>query len=226
MLSNKLLVALLISACVVPAHAADMGWYGFGSFGRTTVNIDTGQTVQTFQAAGFTNVTVSADENGIGYKFGVGYMFNQNFGIEGGWVDLGKAQESVSAPGGPIPVVAIADVKASGPFLAGIASFPINNQFSGFAKLGFIDATVKSNPTIIPTIKATSTTFVGGGVNWTDSQSASKWKTMFGVGVQYDWNQQTGIRAEYEKFQKLGDKDTTGEADVDMISIGAVFRFK
>jgi len=49
---------------------------------------------------------------------------------------------------------------------------------------------------------------------------------MFGAGLQYDVDRQWGIRAEYESFPKLGDKNKTAEADVTMISIGVVLRFE
>jgi len=201
-------VALIALLSSVPAFAAGPGWYGFASLGQTHVPIDTGSDTATLQAAGVTNVSVTADENSTGFKLGVGYMFTQNLGIEGGWVDLGKATESFSGFFGG-PFTGTADFKASGPFVAGVLAFPFGNQFSGFAKLGFIDATVDVTA---------SGSLIG-------SESSTDLKTMAGIGVQYDFNPQWGLRAEYERFMNLGDSNTTGTADVDMFSAGAVFRF-
>jgi hypothetical protein len=54
--------------------------------------------------------------------------------------------------------------------------------------------------------------------------NASDWETSFGFGATYQINKQWGVRAEWERFNNLGDSDT-GESDVDLLSVGAVFRF-
>ena len=206
-MKKNVLAFLAAFAISVPAFAAETGWYGFGSFGQTTYDLDNELT------SIFTGVGGSVDDKDTGFKIGAGYMFTPNFGLEGGWVDLGKATITVSGPGG----TARSDFKSSGLFVAGIVSGPINNQFSVFGKLGFVNATSELS---------ISASGPGFPVPANFSDKATKVSGMLGLGVQYDINRQMGIRAEYELFQALGDSNATTEADASMLSIGVVFRFR
>lgn len=94
----------------------------------------------------------------------VGYRFNQNFAVEGGYVDLGKASYSANFTGG----------NANGPG---------------------------------------------------SSASSTNWKPNFGIGGTYNVDKQLGIRVEYERFSNLGDTNTTGEVNVDLMSAGVVYKF-
>jgi OOP family OmpA-OmpF porin len=125
-------------------------------------------------------------------------MFHKNFGAEIAYVDLGKA--TVTSGGQTV------EAKASGEVVSLVGVLPIGEQFSLFARLGFINGTVKlSGP--------------GGSVDSTDV------KTTYGVGAGFNFTRQLGVRLNWDKFAKLGDSNTTGESDVDMISVGVVFKF-
>jgi hypothetical protein len=41
----------------------------------------------------------------------------------------------------------------------------------------------------------------------------------------YDVSPKFAIRAEWERFDKVGDKNKTGEGDVDLLSVGLKFSF-
>lgn len=141
----------------------------------------------------------SVDDTDMGFKVGGGYMFNKNIGVEAAYVDLGKA--SVSSGGNT------AEVKASGEVLAALLVWPISNQFSLLGRLGFINGTVKiSGP--------------GGSVDSTDV------KGTFGVGAAFNFNPQLGVRLDIDRYNKLGDSNTTGEGNVDMISLGVFYKFE
>ncbi len=200
-------VAVLLAALSAPAIAADPAWYAYGAVGQTKLDISKGELDDTFRAVtGVTPSTSSLDNKDTGFKVQLGYTFTQNFAVEGGWFDLGKATYRASVSG----LLVNADVKASGFGLAGVGIVPIRSNFSLFGKLGMIDAKVEES---------------GSTAGFTVSQSATKWKPMYGIGVTYDINPTAAIRAEYEKFSKLGDKDKTGEGDVTMLSVGMMFRF-
>jgi len=46
-----------------------------------------------------------------------------------------------------------------------------------------------------------------------------------GLGAQYNLSKSVGLRAEWERYFDVGDADSTGEMDVDLISAGVVFKF-
>jgi OOP family OmpA-OmpF porin len=98
------------------------------------------------------------------------------------------------------------EFKSSGLVVVAVGMLPLNPQFSLLGRLGFINAKLEvSDPT--------------GSVSSTDM------KTTFGIGASYSFTPQFAVRADYDLYQKLGDSATTGESDVDMLSIGVVYKF-
>src|SRR5689334_12273608 len=71
---------------------------------------------------------ISCDEKDFAGKAFVGWQFNRYFGVEVGYADLGKAEASL--PG------ATASVKAHGADLVGTASYPLNELFALYGKVG------------------------------------------------------------------------------------------
>jgi len=55
--------------------------------------------------------------------------------------------------------------------------------------------------------------------------SATKTKSYLGVGAAYNFNEQLGLHLAWERFNNLGDKDKTGESDVDLVSLGLKLNF-
>jgi len=156
-----------------------------------------GQTkVKDIDTAGLANVSV--DDTDTGFKLGGGYAFHRNFGVEVAYVDLGKATASAGGQ--------TAEAKSSGLVVVAVGMLPLSNQFTLLGRLGLIDATVKlSGP--------------GGSDKSTDL------KTTFGIGASYSFTPKFAGRVDIDRYSKLGDSNTTGESDVDMISIGVVYKF-
>jgi len=206
---KHLAVATILSVSMASAFAGD--WYAVGSIGQSKVKdgnkseIDSG-----LVSAGVTGLSSSLDEKDTGYKLQLGYKFTPNWAIEGGYVDLGKFKYNATFTGGG----ANAEVKASGWNIAGVGTVPINDRFSLFGKLGLIDAKVKG-----------SVTATGPGGTASGNTSSTKSKANWGIGANYGVSKAWGLRAEWERFSKLGDKNTTGESDVDLLSVGVVFNF-
>lgn len=140
----------------------------------------------------------SIDDTDTGFKLGGGYMFHKNVGVEAAYVDLGKATATLGAQS--------AEGKASGEVVSAVLNLPIGDRFAVLGRLGFINATVKVS---------------GGGT----SESSTDMKMAWGIGGAFFITQQLGIRLNYDSYNKLGDKDKTGESTVDMISLGVMYKF-
>lgn len=149
--------------------------------------------------------TVSTDDTDTAWKAFVGYRFHRNFAAEIGYVDLGKATGSFG--GGAATV----ESKAKGLTLDVLGILPVANNFDLFAKVGTIDAKVE-----------TSASNAFGGFA---AASDTSWKANYGIGAAYNFNHSWAIRAEYERFNNLGDNATTGESNVDLASVSAVYKF-
>ena len=96
------------------------------------------------------------------------------------------------------------DIKSNAWELVGVGAYPLANQFSVYGKLGVYRGEVK-----VPGSKATNTDLT------------------YGIGGQYDLSREWGLRAEWQRYGKIGsDNVTGGKSDVDVLSIGAIWRFR
>jgi len=139
---------------------------------------------------------VSCDEKDTAWRVLGGYQFNRNFAAELGYHDFGEIK--ASAPGFN------ASEKASVWELVGVGLFPIVNQFGVYGKLGLHHGEAKLDSNL------GSAKDTGNG--WTG-----------GLGAQYDIMPALGLRAEWQRYLKVG-----GESDnkVDVLNLGAIWRFR
>ena len=47
----------------------------------------------------------------------------------------------------------------------------------------------------------------------------------YGVGLKYDFTRNLAARVEYQRYNDLGNSNTTGQSDVNMWSLGLMFKF-
>jgi len=57
------------------------------------------------------------------------------------------------------------------------------------------------------------------------SQNANGWSYMYGVGLSFRIVGPVGVIGEFERYPNVGKQDTTGEANINALSIGLVVRF-
>jgi len=150
------------------------------------------------------------ENNGVGYKMQLGYQFNQNFAIEGGYVDLGQQDYRVNFASGD----GNARVRDRGLNIDALGILPVSGPFSVFGKLGAIEA---------KTTYRVNGADAGGDIS--DGHEKYKVSPNFGVGGMYSFNDTAAVRLELERFADLGKNDTTGEQNVDLVSLGVSYRF-
>jgi len=177
----------LIAACQVSAQSFYIG----GSVGKS--DFDDNNAIPDLITSG------SVDGSDTGFKIFGGYQFNQNFGVELAWVDLGKASYSGTFSG--IPVTG-GSVKTSGLNLSAVGTLPLGSGFALFGKVGFLAWESKAND-------------VTGGAPF--SGKADGTDLSLGIGASYDFTKNFGIRAEWERFKAVG--------DIDLLSVGVVYKF-
>lgn len=137
-------------------------------------------------SVGYSNVSfeedgASIDLTGTGYKIFGTYMFNDYFGIEGGWLNLGDPSDTVA--GFDVEL----DADAFDVFAVG--ALPVSDSFDLFAKAGMLawDASISID---------------GFGE---DSDSGED--LALGFGGRFTGASGFGLRAEYEWFD-LADADS------------------
>ena len=157
------------------------GLYVLGALGSaipaSSVKTDT-DTVLT--ALGARNLS-SSMSNGISMAGGLGYAINDNFSVEGGYLNSGKMTYTGTATGATIT----ADSTVTTMQVAFLGVAPINDKFSLFGKIGYSWATTKTSATINAVSSSTST----------DKNSSG-----YGFGAMYKFTDQLSLRASYEIY--------------------------
>jgi OmpA-OmpF porin, OOP family len=156
-----------------------------------------GQSTADDACTGVSGPGISCDDKDTAWKIFGGFQFNRHFALEFGYTDLGEV--SASAPGVNV------SIESSAFELVAVGMLPIADKFSIYGKLGmYRGETDASAPG--------------------QSISESNTDLTFGVGVRFDLTKNLGVRAEWQKYTDVGGGDI-GTADVDVISIGVLFRF-
>lgn len=146
------------------------------------------------------------DDKDSGFKGYLGLSVNKTIDVEFSYMDLGDI--SASGTVGGIPSRANADLNLFS--LAGVFNFPISNQFMLFGKLGAYHSDVDSEANV---------------QNVSYQASDNNYDFTVGFGAKYAFNKNLGARLEWERFNKVGFSGTTGEFDVDFVSLGVFYRF-
>lgn len=146
---------------------------------------------------------VSCDDKDKGMKVFGGIELYQHFNLEVSYVDLG----SISASAGSLSVSSEAD----GLSLSGIGLIPLpGDVFFLTAKAGLFRWDLSS--------KLSGT---GGSLTVSDNGI----DLVYGVGGIAKFNERFGLRGEWEKYTSVGNENTTGQGEVEFISLSGMFFF-
>ena len=144
----------------------------------------------------------SFDDTDNAWKVYGGYQFHRNVGVEFGYINFGTFKGS----GGGVSD----NWKANGINVSAVGTWPVANEFSLLGKLGFTRWSVEDTVSV----GAASGSAKENGIDLS-----------LGIGAQYAFTKQWAVRAEYEVYKNVGKEATTGKSDIDVLSIGAVYRF-
>jgi OmpA-OmpF porin, OOP family len=197
-LNGLVCLALSTGTAFAPLAVQAEGGYAGASFGKTSVDLECDL-----------DITCAADDSDTGFKVYGGYQFTPNLAVEFGYVDLGE----VTASGtdsflGTTSVL----IEASGFTLAAVGTIPLGDRFGLLGKAGFFRWDVDAS--------ATSSVFGSASDNETGTD------LFLGFGGFMNLGKNLSLRVEWERFMDVGDEDTTGSTDVDLLSAGIVFRFR
>src|SRR3989449_11194658 len=199
MTRDKALIAAMLGAAVMAAAAVSVA-QARGDTGWY-VGGSVGQSkARHVDCAGFD----SCDTKAAAFGILAGYQVNRNFAAELGYHDFGRV--TFSAPG------VSGNIKASAAELVGLGAYPFANRVSVYGKLGAYHAEAKLSAS-----QAGS-----GSVSPKDRTT----DLTFGFGARYDVTREAGVRAEWQRYKNVGGDDTGGKYDIDVISIGLIWRFR
>ena len=190
---------LLIGLFAAPAaHAGeDSGGYFGAGIGKASLSDYCSDT------AGL--VVTSCDDSDTSFKIFGGFRFTRNVAVELAYVDLGKYRATGSVIGIPFTT----STEVTGITVQAVGIVPFGNEFSLMGRIGAILWDLNSSAA------------VGG---FPGGISDSGVDIAMGVGAQYKFTTNFGVRADLDYYPNLGNSNT-GEDNVTAVSIGAVFLF-
>jgi len=158
----------------------------------------------------------SIDDTDTSFDLFLGYAITPNISAELGYVDLGKYTLDASGTvfGTSTPVALNGDIKAKGWTMSAVGTLPLQPSFSLLGRFGFFIWNVDIS------VNASS-----GSLSGSASDSASGTDPLFGIGAQWNVNKNLGLRGEWTHYMDVGDENTTGQSDVDNLSISVLYNF-
>lgn len=141
---------------------------------------------------------VSCDNSDVGWKVFGGFQFNRNFAAELAYTDLGETKAS--------DAVDSATVRPKAWEVVAVGMYPFPEGFTLYGKLGMYRGETKVNSTF--------------GFSETDSNN----DVTFGIGGRYDFNRNLAVRVEWQRYTDVGGDDI-GTSDIDLVSVGVIWRF-
>jgi OOP family OmpA-OmpF porin len=207
-------IAVLATAAIAQPSSAqgnnDMaGLYGGVNVGRSRATIDDARISGNLVSNGFAVNSLADDNRSTGFKAFGGYQLDKYLSLEGGVFSLGTfGYHATTTPAGTLD----GQARVRGLNLDLVGTLPITGSFSVFGRAGLTYAEAKDR-------------FAGTGAvvvnNPNPSERAANWKA--GVGLQYAFTPALSMRAELERYRI---NDAVGnKGDIDMASIGLVYRF-
>jgi OOP family OmpA-OmpF porin len=153
------------------------------------------------------SLTGSDSPNQFGFKLNAGYRLNEWLGAELGFADLGKAKYDYRSPavGGGAAV----SYRTRAATLAGVAWLPVTNEISLHGKLGVAFTQAENDLSL-----------TAGGTRQSSSDRKRKNNLYLGAGAEYRLTSNVSMVGEYEYFGTVGDRDNTGRARAQLVSLG------
>ena len=229
---NKYVVAGMISLALgdtaqsaaeeYPAAKSDKPkspWYVGAGIGQTYASIpeqtiaSINSVLSTANGATF-SVMDKKKHSGLG-KFLVGYNFNRNFSVEGGYASLGNTSVDMDFRNGLNSVGTFSmNYKMSATFIDAVGVLPVTNNWSLIGRVGVNYGKTTVNSSGAPTSILISK----------NDRSASTVREKFGAGVDYNLNPAFTVRAEWERY-KMPDPLSNALFSADSATLSLLYHF-
>ncbi len=177
--ANSIIIALAWAAAACGAHAAKAddvtGPYVGAALGRSS-----------FGTQGVGSPKLGSDEHDRALKIYGGYQLNDFFGVQAGYVRLGKLEDRFSVGGASVAQT----VSGRSLYVAGTGRVPLGESFALTGKAG-LSFGKTSGTNALPAA---------------DSLIGSKRSLMLGAGAEYRVNRDLALTVDYERYGKLSNK--------------------
>jgi opacity protein-like surface antigen len=204
------LAALLAAG---PAAAQRTGWYIGGGPGQANADF-----VRSDFSPYLESGTYRADDSDFAPRIFGGIRVAPHLAIEFGLASLGGYKHRFDAPAG----VAIYDYTASALTAAVMGNLPLAGGLSvnGRAGVAFTAATLR-----LKVDNGTARVPFCDNSWWYNDCTATNTNFYWGLGAQYDFTRNWGMRVDYDNYGEVGQEFETGRADIETWSVNVVYSF-
>jgi hypothetical protein len=208
---NTILLTAFGLTMITSAAAEEPGFYaGVAPSRSATSNLTANEANNALIAAGYANPVTVVDRRDNGFRYFAGYSFSPYFAMELAELDIGNFSTRTTVSNGTVNAIYV--VKASS--LDALFVLPLKDQYNAFVRAGISNTRMDA--------RFTATGAVQLAYNRAKKDRVA---THYGVGIQHDLTSVFAVRAEVERFPKLGDDSTGGELRLTTFSAGIVVRF-
>lgn len=158
--------------------------------------------------------TSSLDDTGSAWSAQVGYRWGSHVAAEVSYVDFGKTQYRAE-PAGLAQEDSIRYLN-SGVTLAALGMLPLGERFDLYARGGASYVDTRTRFKISDPASGASLASVENKVH--------RWSAVVGVGADWNIGQSFALRLDYQRFFDVGEKNATGQFDIDLLTLGVLFR--
>ncbi len=203
-LAARLRQALVAAAFIVAsigllhpgAASAEDDWYVSASLGSLSLDYDGADLTSDLASRGWTITDVTVDDSGTAWKIVGGFNVNEYFALEAGFVDLGDVTTRYSTTIPPTEIdnilndtLAVHPLQGDGWVTSAVLRWPVQDNLALTARAGWYFWESDVDVRVV----------TGGTGSVSDRESGSD--AMFGVGLEWQLNQQWSVTAEYERYQ-------------------------
>lgn len=225
-MNKHLAAAILLVLPATSAVASDTGFYLGAGFGQSDFAGDIPAQIQrAYQnddIFSFSGGSLREDGDDAQRLF-AGYRFRPWFGLELGWVDMGRAESrytlvEFNAPQRP-PLVIDGSYELDGISLAAFGEYAFNERFSAMVRAGVMNTRLDYAETGV----SESYDFQAPG----DSDTT----LLFGLGLNWRMTPRWDLRLDYDRISDIGERfefqdSTNGRFDdVDLVALNLAYRF-
>ncbi len=200
--------------CLPAASALAEGFYFGVSGGLAAVDLPSKASIdQLFEDVGVAIESSSVDDEDTAWGVQVGYRWNSYVAAEVGYVNFGTA-EYQATPAGIDGAVSLR-ARSSGPTVSVLGMLPASEHFDFHLRAGVYFGDSR--------MRARAEDFITGDAFSEEAKSRSE-DLFAGIGAAWNINDRYSLRLEYQRFFDVGDKNHTGETDIDLLSFSLLFR--
>lgn len=218
-------MGLALAAAAPTTWAEGSGFYFGVAGGQSQFDVSQDEldelVFDTFDGIGAPVISGTSDLEDKDTSFALfgGYRFSQYFALEAGYIDFGTAEYRSSGtvdpigPQSPLPAAYAVDFELKGFTAAAIGAVPLGQRFDLHARLGVLFADLDITESASISTSSASETY-----------SADSRDLFYGVGAGLQLGAHWSFSLDWQQFKDVGDEEDTGEADVDRISLGVMYK--